>query len=68
MHRETQDTKCVLIQCYKNLGMEDEAEYMLKEVAFLREAVLGPNHPETITSKAQCAEFLFKRNKIKEAC
>ena len=51
MHRGTQHTKTVLVECYEKLGMEEEAEELLREVGFMREAGLGPEHDETIESK-----------------
>ena len=57
----------MLIKCYKKLGMEKEAEEMLKEVSFYREIVLGANHCDTINIKAEYANYLKKRGKIDQA-
>ena len=57
----------MLARCYIRLRLEEEAEALLREVAFKREIVLGANSKYTLGSKAELAEFLFMKKKVEEA-
>ena len=45
------ESKAVLAECFRKLKLKEEAERMLQEVAFQREAVLGAIHNDTLNSK-----------------
>ena len=67
MHPESLESKAVLAQCCVKLGLTEEAEVLLQEVAFKREVVLGPTEKYTLRSKAEYADFLFEIKKVEEA-
>lgn len=50
-HPEMLESKAVLAECFRKLKLKEEAERMLQEVAFQREAVLGAIHNDTLNSK-----------------
>ncbi|KAF2831501.1 kinesin light chain 1 [Ophiobolus disseminans] len=53
--------------CQKDLGQYTAAEASHRQVSSLREEVLGPEHPDTLTSMSNLALVLNSQGKYKEA-
>jgi len=51
---------------YQRLGLVEEAETLIREVLEIRTETLGEDHPASLTSLNQLADFLFSQGRIDE--
>lgn len=51
---------------YQRLGRAAEAEALIREVLEIRTATLGEDHPSSLTSLNQLADFLFSQGRVDE--
>jgi serine/threonine-protein kinase len=63
---ETLSAAAELGVLYQRLGMADEAETLIRTVLEIRTSTLGEDHPASLGSLNQLADFLFSQGRIDE--